>query len=81
MYGVREYVDAGGLMSYGLNFPDLWRRAGDFVDKNSARNEARRNPGRAADQVRSHHQSDDCQGARTRCTAHAARPRRRGDRI
>jgi putative ABC transport system substrate-binding protein len=22
-----------GLMSYGPNFPDLWRRPGDFVDK------------------------------------------------
>jgi putative ABC transport system substrate-binding protein len=33
MYGVRESVEAGGLMSYGPNFPDLWRHAGDLVDK------------------------------------------------
>jgi putative ABC transport system substrate-binding protein len=33
MHGSREYVEAGGLMSYGPNFPDLFRRAGDFVDK------------------------------------------------
>jgi putative ABC transport system substrate-binding protein len=33
MYAFREYVQAGGLMSYGPNFPDLFRRAGDFVDK------------------------------------------------
>jgi len=33
MYGVREYVEAGGLMSYGPNFLDLWRRTGDLVDK------------------------------------------------
>ncbi len=33
IYGNREYVDAGGLMSYGPNFPDLFRRAGDYVDK------------------------------------------------
>ena len=33
MYGVREYVEAGGLMSYGPNFPDLFRRAADYVDK------------------------------------------------
>ncbi len=26
-------VDAGGMMSYGLNFPDLWRRAATYVDK------------------------------------------------
>jgi len=29
----RERLDAGGLMSYGPNFPSLYRRAGDFVDK------------------------------------------------
>jgi putative tryptophan/tyrosine transport system substrate-binding protein len=33
IYGQRDYVEAGGLMSYGANFPDLWRRAGDLVDK------------------------------------------------
>ena len=29
----REYVVAGGLMSYGPNFPDLFRRSADYVDK------------------------------------------------
>ncbi len=33
MHGVREYVEAGGLMSYGANYSDLFRRAGDYVDK------------------------------------------------
>ena len=33
MHGFREYVEVGGLMSYGANFPDLWRQAGDYVDK------------------------------------------------
>jgi len=33
MHGSREYVEAGGLMSYGPNFPDLYRRAADYVDK------------------------------------------------
>jgi ABC-type uncharacterized transport system substrate-binding protein len=28
-----EYVEAGGLMSYGPTFPDLYGRAGDYVDK------------------------------------------------
>jgi ABC-type uncharacterized transport system substrate-binding protein len=29
----RQYVEAAGLMSYGPNFPDMFRRAGDYVDK------------------------------------------------
>jgi putative ABC transport system substrate-binding protein len=33
MYGVREMVDAGGLMSYGVHYPDLYRRAATYVDK------------------------------------------------
>jgi putative tryptophan/tyrosine transport system substrate-binding protein len=33
MFGSSEYVEAGGLMSYGPNFPDLYRRTADFVDK------------------------------------------------
>jgi putative ABC transport system substrate-binding protein len=33
MQGSRDYVEAGGLISYGPNISDLFRRAGDFVDK------------------------------------------------
>ena len=33
MHSFREHVEAGGLMSYGPNFPDLFRRAVDFVHK------------------------------------------------
>ena len=33
MYGLREYVQAGGLMSYGPNIPDQYRRAADYVDR------------------------------------------------
>jgi putative ABC transport system substrate-binding protein len=33
MHGFREYVEVGGLISYGAHFPDLWRRAADYVDK------------------------------------------------
>jgi putative ABC transport system substrate-binding protein len=33
MYQTREWVEAGGLMSYAPNFTALWRRAADFVDK------------------------------------------------
>jgi putative tryptophan/tyrosine transport system substrate-binding protein len=33
MHGIREQVEAGGLMSYGVSFSDLYRRAAEFVDK------------------------------------------------
>ena len=33
MHGAREGVEAAGLMSYGPNLPDLFRRAAEFVDK------------------------------------------------
>jgi ABC-type uncharacterized transport system substrate-binding protein len=33
MHGVRDYVEAGGLMSYGASYSDRFRRAGDYVDK------------------------------------------------
>jgi putative tryptophan/tyrosine transport system substrate-binding protein len=33
IYNSREYVEMGGLMSYGPNFPDLYRRSADVVDK------------------------------------------------
>jgi putative tryptophan/tyrosine transport system substrate-binding protein len=33
IYVERENVEAGGLMSYGPNFPDLFRRAADYVDR------------------------------------------------
>jgi putative ABC transport system substrate-binding protein len=33
MYGLRDFVDDGGLMSYGPNRPDQYRRTAIFVDK------------------------------------------------
>jgi putative ABC transport system substrate-binding protein len=33
IFNIREYAQAGGLMSYGPNFPDLFRRTADYVDK------------------------------------------------
>ena len=80
MHGNREYVEADGLISYGPNFPALCRRAAEYGGQDFARSEAGRPPGRAADQVRSRHQSDDCQGARTDNPAESLlAARRRGD--
>ena len=33
MHGLRDYVEAGGLMSYGANYPDLFGRSAEYVDK------------------------------------------------
>jgi putative ABC transport system substrate-binding protein len=33
MYAGREFVDAGGLISYGVNYPDMYYRAASFVHK------------------------------------------------
>ena len=33
LFDSSEYVEAGGLMSYGANFADLYRRTADFADK------------------------------------------------
>jgi putative ABC transport system substrate-binding protein len=33
LHGQKPYVEAGGLMSYGANIPDLFKRAADYVDK------------------------------------------------
>jgi ABC-type uncharacterized transport system substrate-binding protein len=33
MYNNRPHVEQGGLMSYGPNFLDLWRRTAEYVDK------------------------------------------------
>ena len=33
IYANRDWVDAGGLMSYRASIPDNWRRAANLVDK------------------------------------------------
>jgi ABC transporter substrate binding protein len=76
IHSAREQVEAGGLISYGTNLTDLFRRCGDLVDKILREAKPADIPGRAADQVRPRRQSLDRQGARPRRVAHAACPRR-----
>jgi len=59
IFNTREFVHAGGLMSYGPNYPDLFSAHRRVGRQDSARDEARRHPGRAADQIRVRPQSHD----------------------
>src|SRR5262249_60121160 len=54
---------------------------GNFRGQNSAWSEALRPPGRAANQIRTRRQSENCQGARTNDTRVVSVARRQGDRM
>ena len=51
MFATSQYVDAGGLTSYGRDYADLWRRAATYVDKILKGDKARRSPCGATDEV------------------------------
>ena len=44
MWAESELMDAGGLMSYGPNYADLFRRAANLCRQNLKRRQARRSP-------------------------------------
>ena len=58
MYDNREAVDAGGLMYYGADLADSYRRAAYLRGQNPERSQARRSACGAADEVRVRHQSE-----------------------
>src|SRR5262249_35842784 len=74
LYPNREYLQAGGLMSYGPSFSDLFLRAADYVDKIL-------HGAKPADQVRASHQPNRRQGAPSDNPRVDPAARRRGDRM
>jgi hypothetical protein len=77
MWVTRIEVEAGGLMSYSRRLSS----GRGLCGTSSQGCQASQSAGATSDQVRFGDQSSDRQGARPRCPADAARPRRRGDRM
>ena len=80
VYGYREHVDDGGLISYGVDLRACFRRAGYYVHKilNGVA------PGElpiSSHQPGTSGQPQNRQGARPRNSTNSTRPRRRGDRM
>jgi len=61
--GFAELAKAGGLISYGVNIPALFRARRLFCRQDSPRRKTGRHPGRATDRIRDGRQSQDCEGA------------------
>src|SRR5262249_8092367 len=72
---------SGGLISYGPETVDPYRRAAAYVDRILKGEKPSDLPVPGADQVRAGHQPQDCKGARPKRAANAARARRRADRM
>ena len=81
VYPSGPYVTAGGLISYGPDLIDQYRRAAGYVDRILKGEKPADLPVQAPTKYRAGHQPQDRQGARPRSAADAARPRRRGDRM
>jgi ABC-type uncharacterized transport system substrate-binding protein len=77
IYGYREHVDDGGLISYGVDLRACFRRGGYYVYRiDLERRRATRSAGRVPHQARAGHQSQNREDARHHDAAAAAGPRR-----
>src|SRR5262245_7342539 len=76
VYPYRFYVTAGGLISYGPELTDRYRRAAGYVDRILKGAQSPPTAGSEPDQVRARDQPQNRQGARPRYSCGCARPRR-----
>ena len=81
MHGTRDMVEAGGLMSYGPNFPNQFRRAADYVDRILRGAKPAEIPVEQSTKFDLVINLKTAKALGLRNTARAARPRRRGDRM
>ena len=81
VYYRSEFARDGGLLSYGVDNVDNWRRAASYVDRILRGAKTGRSPGAVPDQVRDGREPQDRHGARSCHTPIDPAARRRGDRI
>jgi putative ABC transport system substrate-binding protein len=81
MYHFREFTEAGGLVSYGVDARPIHRQIGVYVRWDSQWGKAKRLAGAPAYQVRTSHQPENSKGSGAHSSAHTATCRRRNNRI